>query len=515
MYRILMRQGWDGSEQVIHSEVGDGPRLMAATLGKAVDTYDTLTVSADPTNPLYGTVQPLQTFLRVVRPDKHRQLFEGRVWTYQPGDMATDGTLTNVVVAMGLEDVLHDSIQPFAEYHDISPRDFLAALISAHNAQVESWKQVQLGVVNVTNTTDNVYRYTDDGTDTYDTIQDKLVSRLGGEIRIRHEEDGLYLDYMTEIAEQSNQVIRLASNMLSLTQKLDPTAIFTVLKPLGKAADRTTTDDDGNSSTETSTPRLTIESVNSGSPFLRDEALIAEFGIITVAQQWDDVTDATNLLSKGKAMLAMQKPVKDQVQITAADLSMVNGAVDDFVCGNYNRIVNPLVSYDANRRIVTQDLDLCDPSQSTMAAGDVMLTHEQYTRQITLAAKTAEARLASTASQISSLNNKVTDLTGQAGTLAESEKALKALRAQPTVVLSAEAGVLQIEYTIVAGAVPADTYTPEISMDQNDWTPGDTISGKTGKFYPSMAGTYYVRVKATLDGYDSPYSPAARVVVTE
>lgn len=513
MYRILMRQGWDGPEVVIHSELGNKPRLMAAKLAKSVTTYDTLTVTADPTNPLYGDVRPLQTFIRVLRPDKHRQLFEGRVWTYQPA-MTTDGTLTNEVAAMGLEDFLHDSTQPWKEYRNVSPKNFLQALITEHNNQVEAYKQIKLGVVTVTNSTDNVYRYTDDTKDTYDTIQDKLVSRLGGEIRVRHESDGLYLDYMPAIAEQSNQVIRLASNMMSLTQKLDPSAIFTVLKPLGKAADRTSTDGDGNSSTETSTPRLTIESVNGGSPFLRDEALIARFGVISVAQTWDDVTTASILKTKGQAALAAQKPVKEQIQIAAADLSLVHGSIDDYVCGNYNRIVNPLMAFDETQRIVTQDMDLCSPGNSTMTAGDVMLSQEEYVRRVTVAAKNAESQSAVYGAQIASLNTQVSNWAGQQDALAESEKALKALRSQPTVKLSAKAGVLEISYTITQGSVAADTYTAEISMDQNDWTAADPITSTSGVLYPPMAGVFYVHVKATLDGYDSGYSPAARITVT-
>lgn len=409
MYRILMRQGWDGEETLVHADVGNGPRLMTAKLSKSVTTYDTLTVTAPPTNALYGNVNPLQTFLRVVRVDKRRVLFDGRVWTYQPA-MASDGTLTNEVVAMGLEDFLHDSIQPFAEYHDISPAQFLAALLAEHNKQVEPYKQIKLGNINVTNSTDNVYRFTDDGTDTYDTIQDKLVKRLGGELRVRRENDGLYLDYLTEIGEQSNQIIRLATNMMSLTQKLDPTSVITVIKPLGKAAERTTTSETEISTTQTSTPRLTIESVNNGSPFLRDEALIKQFGVITVSQKWDDVTDPTNLKAKAQAVLAAQQPVKEQLQITAADLSMVHGAVDDYVCGNYNRIINPLLGYDANRRIVSQELDFCQLQSSSMKAGDVMLTQEEYTRQITVAAELAKAQAAISEARLSDLKSQITNV---------------------------------------------------------------------------------------------------------
>lgn len=255
-------------------------------------------------------------------------------------------------------------------------------MIDQHNQQVEPYKQITLGNVTVTNSTDNVYRYTDDTKDTYDTITEKLINRLGGEICVRLESDGLYLDYMPEIAEHSNQVIKLSSNLMSLSQKTDPSKVITVLKPLGKAAERTTTGTTGETDTATSTPRLTISSVNNGSPFLTDSNLVNQFGIHVVSQTWDDVTTATVLKSKGDAVLASQSPVSETLQLNAVDLSLVGVAVDDIDCGNYYRVVNPLMAYDKEPRVVGQELDICAPENSTLTAGDAALSQESYTLQL-------------------------------------------------------------------------------------------------------------------------------------
>lgn len=125
MYRVLMRQGWNGPEQVIHSELSarDGPRLLAGKVTKAVGSYPTAEITLYPSNPAYANINPFQTFIRVVRVDKHKMLFNGRAYTLEPA-MATDGTITEVVSFVGLADFLHDSVQPWAEFHNITPKAF-------------------------------------------------------------------------------------------------------------------------------------------------------------------------------------------------------------------------------------------------------------------------------------------------------------------------------------------------------------------------------------------------------
>lgn len=410
MYRVMMRQGWNGSEQLVHADVGSSRRFLTGKISKSVGNYDTFDGTLDPSQAAFGTLRPFQTFLRVIRPDKKRELFEGRVLTIQPA-MSEDGTVTEEFSAMGLEDFLHDSVQPWHEYHNVSPKAFLQSLIVEHNKQVESYKHMKLGTVTVTNSTDNVYRYTDDTKDTYDTIKDKLIDRLGGEIRVRHESDGLYLDYMPEVSQKSGQNIRLSSNLMSITQKIDPSEVISVLKPLGATEERANDETD---TTETSTPRLTITSVNSGSPFLRDQNLIDEFGIQTAAKTWDEVKTASILLQRGKDWLAKQKPIKEQIQLNAVDLSIIYKSVDDFVNGNYYHVINPLLSYDKLPRIISQSIDICDPKSSTLAAGDMLLSQENYTSQLEKAANQSKLNAEYYKSVVSGYSKQIADLKNDA-----------------------------------------------------------------------------------------------------
>lgn len=403
MYRVLYRNGWNGQNKLMNADTGS-PRLLEGKVTKAVGSYDTFSCTIDPTQAAFSDIQPLVSFITVIRTrPPQRVLFEGRVLDVQPA-MGTDGTVNNVINAEGLESFLHDSVQPWTEFHNTSPHDFLQALINQHNSQVEVYKQIKLGTVTMTNSTDNVYRFSDDTKDTYDNIKEKLIDRLGGEIRIRHESTGLFLDYMPVIGEKSDQPIQLRKNLLSMSQKLDPAEIITVLKPLGAVEDRTTEDGETQA---VSSPHLTIKSVNDGSPFLRDRRLIDQFGVQVGVQTWDDVKTASALLTKGKAFLTNQKPVKQQVQITAIDLSQAGGSVSDFCCGNYYDIVNPLIDFSQTLRLSAQTIDLVRPQNSTLQVGDKLLSVEDYNTDLNKVAKKVprlESRLIVVSSKAASAN---------------------------------------------------------------------------------------------------------------
>lgn len=413
MYRVMYRLGWKGQNKILHSELGS-PKLLEGKITKAVGSYDQFSCTIDPTQEAFSTITPLTSFITVVRTKPpQRVLFEGRVLDVQP-TLGSDGTVNNTVTAEGLESFLHDSVQPWAEFHNTSPQDFLQTLISQHNSQVESYKQLKLGTVTVTNSTDNVYRFTDDTKDTYDNIKEKLIDRLGGELRLRHESNGLFLDYMPVIGVKSDQRIQLRKNLLSMSQKLDPTDVITVLKPLGAAEERTT--DEGETQA-VSTPRLTISNVNGGSPFLRDQKLIDQFGIQVGVQTWDEVKTDSVLLTKGKEFLTNQKPVKQLVQITALDLSLAGQSASDFWCGNYYDIINPLIGFAQTLRLSAQVIDIVEPKNSTLQAGDQVMSQEQYNvtlrQQIQTAhqfSKNYEALIQGQANEIANLKKTTTAL---------------------------------------------------------------------------------------------------------
>lgn len=377
-YRVTIREGWNGQEMLLNSDVYQRVRLVSATVSKSVSAYDSFTFTLDPSHKLYAIIKPYKFFVKVTRPDKNKVLFEGRVLTYSDS-MDTSGVIQKTAVCEGLEGFLHDSVQPWKEFHNTTPKDFLQALIDEHNKQVESFKQMRLGNVTVTNSTDNVYRFVDDTKDTYDNIQDKLVSRLGGELRVRNENGVLYLDYMPKIGGTATQKIKLAKNLLSSSRNIDPTEVITVLKPLGATQERQDSEDN---KTDVSSPRLTIASANGGNEYLRDEELIKEFGIRAKVQTWDDVNTADVLLQKGREYLATQKAIKYEIQLTYVDLSYIKGNISMFDCGDTVTVQNMLQGLEIEERIVSMSIDLLQVQNTTMTLSNDPMSINAYRKQL-------------------------------------------------------------------------------------------------------------------------------------
>lgn len=374
-YLITRRSSWNTKEYTINSSRVSGLRLQSAQITKDISSYPSLTLTLDPTQREFPNFKIFTNFIKVTRPDKGKVLFEGRVISMNDS-MDSSGTIQKQVDCESLEGFLHDSVQPFKEFHNTTPKAFLQAMITEHNKQVEDYKQITLGTVTVTNSTDNVYRFTDETKDTYDNIQDKLVSRLGGEIRIRHERKGLYLDYLPEISETNAQTIELGKNLMSLTRSFDPSSVVTVLKPLGATQEPK---DGSESDSEVSYPRLNISSVNDGSMYLKDKKLIEYFGIQTKTQTWDDVTTAQQLLTKAKDVMTNQNSIKMQVQVGYVDLSHVTPKdFDEFDCGQVITIKNALQGVDVTKRITGMSIDLLTVSNSTITIGDESMTGAGY-----------------------------------------------------------------------------------------------------------------------------------------
>lgn len=376
MYRVTVRQGWDGQETTIHSENMSSVKLLSAKITKDVDSIDSFAFNISPKSPQYNAFKYRTTFVKVTNTKLNKVLFEGRVLP-TTDSMDSSGIFDKSVTCEGLTAFLHDSIQDYYALSNNDLKAFLSHMIDVHNRQVDSYKRIKLGQVTVTSPSDNVYKSIDDSKTTYDTIKEKLIDKYGGEIRVRHESDGLYLDYMPEIATLSGQNIRLASNLLSLKRAIDPSEAYSVIKPLGARAETTTQAEKGES--DISQPRLTIETVNNGSLFLSSQSMIQKIGYVVHAEVWDDVKTPSILKSKGQAMLDSQREIKEQFQVTAIDLSLLTGVtVDSFKCGNYHQTINPLMGIDERLRIVGQSLDICEPLNSTLSIGDKLLGQADY-----------------------------------------------------------------------------------------------------------------------------------------
>src|SRR5690625_1772052 len=160
-----------------------------------------------------------------------RYEFEGRI--LKPTQrMDSDGIFGSSYTCEGELAYLHDSQQRHLEFRG-TPRELLETIIQYHNSQVEDYKRFEVGFMDVTNSTDNLYLYLTAEQDTFETIKEKLIDNLGGELQIRKVNGVRFLDYLQRIGEDTDTEIRIAKNLSAITKDIDPTQIITRLTPLG------------------------------------------------------------------------------------------------------------------------------------------------------------------------------------------------------------------------------------------------------------------------------------------
>ena len=414
MYGVYIQQGPEGTQEAIHSPRIDNLKLFDPKIVKAVGSIDSFSFSIYPNHAAYNKLNYLTTLIEIWNELSNTLLFKGRV--LEPTDsMNETGEMSKEVICESELAYLHDSVQKWNKWQNMTPAQFFKSLIDEHNSQVEEYKRFKVGNVDVTNSTDNLYRYTDDDVDTYDTIQDKLIDRLGGELQIRYENGVRYLDYLKQSGKKGNQRIELSVNLQSISRKIDPTDLVTVLKPLGERLEQN--DDNTNSSD----PRLTISSVNNGDPYLRDEQKISQFGVRVAGKVWDDVTVPSNLKSKGLEFLSSQKTALVQYQVDAVDLAPLDISVENFICGWRYDTFNPLMGIDEELRIVGTTINLNDPTASTLSIGDKIISQEQYN-------KTLKQQIQSTQQLKNSINQQSKKIVTLQVSLSETEKNLSHLQ---------------------------------------------------------------------------------------
>lgn len=350
MFIVTITNGAENT--IIHSDGTD--RISGGKIAKSINAVDSFSFTIYPNNAGYDLLKPLTTAVKVYDESTDKDIFIGRVLKC-PDSMDERGLICRKVTCEGRLGWLYDSVQPYVEYKMVGISTVLSSFLSKHNAQVGADKRIELGQVTVT--ASNNYTYTANWDKTMDVIADKLVGKFGGEIQLRDKDGKVYLDYLESIGHGTDTTIELAVNLKTISREVDETAVITRLYPLGaKLTD--------------SEKRLTIGTVNGGKDYIEDSSLIAKYGVISGPQIWDDITLASNLLSKGKEYLKSVNRAKVQYQITALDLSRRGKHIEQFELGCWYRVKNSLMGIDEDLRIVGISIDLDNPQASQLTFGD-------------------------------------------------------------------------------------------------------------------------------------------------
>ena len=365
----------NNKEETIINSVGASqyaPRI-TGSCKFGINTIDSFTFTIFPNNDGYNLIYPLKTLVEVKNLNTNNVEFEGRVLLQTP-KMDSNGIIYKTVVCESYLGYLNDSVQNYEAISGVSAEELFKKIINNHNSQVENSKKFIIGEIKIgTSSSDNEDRYLN-YEKTFDSVNKNLIERFGGELRVRKAGDNIYIDYIKEIGEKKNTVIALANNLIAIEQEKDPSEIITRLIPVGAKL-------------ENSDERLTITNINGGINYVEDEEAIKEFGVIVDTVNFDDITEAIELLNKAKSYLKENNKIKKKYKIDALDLSTIDLNFDSFEVGNTYRVINPLMNIDEELRIIEKTLDINSPQNSSLTFGDKFEDIKDYQLGITKATK--------------------------------------------------------------------------------------------------------------------------------
>lgn len=298
-----------------------------------------------PEHQQFNLIQKLSSIVTVY--DESKLIFRGRVLNDEQGFHNEKR-----IYCEGDMSFLLDSIQRPYDYQG-TLIGYFTQLVQNHNSQVDESRQFKIGNVTVTDNNDYIHYSSTVYPTTWDEINEKLIDTHGGYLMTRYEEDGVYLDYLSDFELLSNQPVKFGSNLLELTKSVKGEDIKTAIIPLGARDEETDL-------------RLTIEGANDGVDYVFNAEAVAKYGYIFGIVEFDDVTDAYNLKQKGQEYLAEVVNLQQQLELSAVDLSSLDKSFNSFHLGTYVQVESGPHGLASNFLVNKLSISLDSPASNTL-----------------------------------------------------------------------------------------------------------------------------------------------------
>ena len=308
---------------------------------------DVLTFTMPPDNVRFGKVQKRKDTV-VVNIDGI-EYFRGQVVDERPNiynmrEYTCEGTLSF------FSDSIHRPIS-ITGNENLTAKAHFVNLITEHNEQVEASKRFVIGTVDAS---EKVMQKEDtDYATTLSAIEQQLVNRYGGFLRVRRVNDINYIDWLKELTEESTQAVEFGQNIVDLDGLIDTREIGSVLIPLGARVNG---------------KKLTIADVNGGSDSIESAELIQKYGRVVITKEFPTIKDANELLSKAREALSEMED-DETFDITAVDLSRLGVDVSALRVGLLTPIVAPRHGIEKSKILYAADMDLENIENSVYTFG--------------------------------------------------------------------------------------------------------------------------------------------------
>lgn len=324
-----------------------------------VNCAGTFTFTMPSNHPYYDLIQKKVGLIKVFRDEE--QIFEGdcvrtTVDFFKQKKIECEGDLA----------FLNDTFLRPSRIEGLTSRQLLERYIASHNAFVSEEKRFTVGQVTAHDSNDSISCYTNYNS-TMTEIKEDLIDDIGGFLRVRHENNIRYLDYLAASPRTNSQIIRLGENLIDLSVGLDTEELATVIIPLGETLDT--------QSIPGLDERLTIKTAAAdsmhpaGTDYVYSQAAVSSFGWIEKVVEWNDVTEVSNLLSKGKKYLQETQFENLVIKAKAIDLGITSEELQKFRLLDMIRIISEPHGLDRYFMLSELNINLNNPEQDTVTLG--------------------------------------------------------------------------------------------------------------------------------------------------
>lgn len=379
MYKIL------ANGELIHASWDTNPDMAIGTpkLTVGLNKAGSLEFTMYPRHPLYDEIEKLNTLIEYYVDDEEVPMWYGRVLYTE-----TDIWRQKKVCCEGALAFLLDSVQPYFDYTNVNPREFLVNCISHHNAQVvempdgadqtTEWywndginygpidKRFYVGDVSIIEVGTKYHFNVTGFGGTHGTIIDTLIKTFGGYLTVTRDHSTGYwrnrLDWRMDyddpqqthnpqpFGEPNTQPVRYGLNLTDYTEDSQGMDVFTVLLPIGK--DNLTLETKGKDG----------KTYNNGKMLIELTEQIATYGRILRSIEFNQIDDAKELYDAAMKYLYEHdwRAGPEKYTVKAVDLHNLNQNEEPLTLGKKATLVIEPVGIERTNLVITEiqyDLD--------------------------------------------------------------------------------------------------------------------------------------------------------------
>lgn len=405
MYRVLLYDNPNRLDpKIVHEPYSYGEKIKESEVylslnGLGISTFEfTFNIN----NKYYQKIEPIINFIQIIDVVREQEIFYGRVAKIT-NQMDASGSFSQSFLVEDEKAFLYDSVQTYMKPTRMTVRDYLQKIIDIHNKQVEPYKRFKLGNVDVIDNGDLLrglgYQ------STAETIKEKLLDRLNGNLILRHVGNTNYLDYASNYGNDSDTPLQLTKNLKSATRDIDISELFTRIVPVGQdIEDNSETDIEVG--TDYSRPKYTIESVNEGKNYLDDPSLIEKFGLNIGIVEFSNVKEPSILKRRGQQWLKNQSLMLVTWDVEAIELGLLDSRYELITLGNSYKVDNQFLYSVERLQVIEKKFSILAPQKVNLTIGSKKKKLTDYQNEI----KTIQSNLVNIKANASAGTQSISDL---------------------------------------------------------------------------------------------------------